>query len=75
MGRFASCCRSAPLSFKRSFSEISFAISSWRKHIGELAVVLLTPNLAIVLRVDKLHADRKTITTLSHPAREHRLHF
>ncbi len=39
--------------FAISFSEMSFAISSCSANTtGELAIVLLTPNLAVVLRVD-----------------------
>src|SRR5439155_11840374 len=41
--------------------------------IGELAIVLLSPDLAVVLHLDELDADRQTISALSHPAGEHRL--
>ena len=40
-----------------------------REQIRELAIVLLPPNLAVLLGVDQLHVDRKSIAMLGDRAR------
>ena len=79
LGRFAwDCAGGAPFAKRKislqGRSDVRRKITLDRKHICDLAVVILRPNLCAGGGINQLHIEARTISGTSHAAFEDRIH-